>query len=65
YRTAYVAMMTIACAIGFIVLAYSVNDPSMARRDFQLIYLTSLAVLGLTLTSMISRIRNVFSPRIL
>ena len=65
YRTLYVSLMTIACAIGFIVLAYTVNDPSMARRDFQLIYLTSIAVLGLTLTSMISRIRNVFSPRIL
>jgi len=64
YRTIYVAMMTIACAIGFIVLAYTVNDPSMARRDFQLIYLTSISVLGLTLTSMILRIRNVFSSRI-
>lgn len=63
YRTIYVAMMTTACTLGFLVLAYTVNDPSMARRDFQLIYVTSLAVLGLTLTSMISRIRNVFSHR--
>ena len=65
YRTLYLTIMTIACVIGFLVLAYTVDDPSMARRDFQLIYLTSLAVLGLTLNSIISRIRNVFLPRLL
>jgi serine/threonine-protein kinase len=65
YRTLYLTIMTIACVIGFFVLAYTVDDPSMARRDFQLIYLTSLAVLGLTLNAIISRIRNVFLPRLL
>lgn len=63
YRTRLVIGMTIACVFGFAFLAGWTDDPSMDRTDFQAIFVIGLGVLGLTLSSMIGRIRNVFSLR--
>jgi hypothetical protein len=61
YRTRMVMGMTLLCVVGFSLLAWLTEDSSLDRIDFQAIFVTGLAVLGLTLSSMIGRIRNVFS----
>lgn len=61
YRTRMVIGMTILCVVGFSLLAWLTEDSSLDRIDFQAIFVTGLAVLGLTLSSMIGRVRNLFS----
>jgi serine/threonine-protein kinase len=63
YRTQMVIGMTLLCVVGFLVLPWWTGDDSLARQDFQAIFVIGMGVLGLTLTSMIGRIRNVFSMR--
>jgi hypothetical protein len=63
YRTRFVLLMTMACTLAFLVLTTTLDDPSMARTDFRFIFVSVLAVQCLTLTSLISKVRNLFSYR--
>jgi len=58
YRVSYVVYMTTLCIGGFSILIASVKDPITMRVDFEVIYLSGLAVLGLCLISMIRRVRS-------
>lgn len=58
YRVSYVVYMTILCIGGFSILIASVTDPITDRVDFEVIYLSGLAVLGFCLISMIRRVRG-------
>ncbi|TWU42838.1 serine/threonine-protein kinase [Novipirellula artificiosorum] len=58
YRARFVVFVTSVCAIGFLLLCVSVEDPMTLRTDFCVIYLSGLVVLGLCLVSMIRRVRG-------
>ncbi len=63
YRTRFVLLMTIACIVAFVMLTETLSDPSMDRTDFRLIFISLLLVQCLTLTSLIFKVRNLFSHR--
>lgn len=57
YRRSYVAFMTTGCSIGFLVLAWTFRSAEFSKIDFQAIFISGLAVIGLILSTMIRRIR--------
>jgi serine/threonine-protein kinase len=57
YRRSYVAFMTTGCTIGFLVLAWTFRSAEFSKIDFQAIFISGLAVIGLILSTMIRRIR--------
>jgi CBS-domain-containing membrane protein len=61
YRTRFVLLMTIACIGAFVILTETLNDPSMERTDFRFIFVSLLLVECLILTSLIFKVRNLFS----
>lgn len=63
YRTRFVLLMTIACIVAFVILTQTLSDPSMDRSDFRVIFVSLLLVQCLTLTSLIFKVRNLFSYR--
>ena len=63
YRTRFVLLMTIACIGAFVILTETLNDPSMERTDFRFIFVSLLLVECLILTSLIFKVRNLFSYR--
>lgn len=58
YRTRFVIYMTLICVIGFLFLKLFTDDPSLARIDFSAIFVSGLLVIGLTMHSMIQRLRG-------
>lgn len=58
YRTRFVVYMTSICVIGFMFLKLITDDPSLARIDFSAIFVSGLLVIGLTMHSMIRRVRG-------
>jgi hypothetical protein len=63
YRTRFVLLMTIACIGAFVILTETLNDPSIERTDFRFIFVSLLLVECLILTSLIFKVRNLFSYR--
>jgi len=63
YRTRFVLLMTIACIVAFVILTQTLSDLSMDRSDFRVIFVSLLLVQCLTLTSLIFKVRNLFSYR--
>lgn len=58
YRTRFVIYMTAICVLGFLFLKLFTDDPSLARIDFSAIFVSGLLVIGLTMHSMIQRLRG-------
>jgi serine/threonine-protein kinase len=58
YRTRFVVLMTSSCMLGFASLWLMIDDPSLERTDFCIIFLAGLMVLGLALQAMIRRVRG-------
>lgn len=58
YRTRFVIYMTSICVVGFLFLKFITDDPSFARIDFSAIFVSGLLVIGLTMHSMIRRVRG-------
>lgn len=58
YRTRFVIFMTTLCVLGFIWLKFVEVDGSLARIDFCAIFVSGLLVIGLTMHSMIRRVRG-------
>jgi serine/threonine-protein kinase len=63
YRTRFVILMTLACILTFWSLSFLVLDVSLARTDFRIIFTCVLLVQCLTLTSLIHKVRNLFTYR--
>lgn len=63
YQTRFVLLMTIGCMIAFLLLSMSLDDPSMKRIDFRWIFISVIGVQCVTLVSLISKVRNLFSYR--
>lgn len=63
YRTRFVALMTIGSIVAFWALSESIEDPSLLRNDFRVLFTGVLLVQCLTLTSLIHRVRNLFTYR--
>lgn len=61
YRARMVLGMFVLSLLGLVFLPWYTQDPSISRWDFQAIFGIGLAVLGLILMSMISRIRAMYS----
>ena len=58
YRTRWVIYMTSICTVGFLFVKLFTDDPSLSRIDFSAIYVSGLLVIGLTMHSMIRRVRG-------
>ncbi len=58
YRTRFVIYMTSICVVGFVFLKFITDDPSLSRIDFSAIFISGLLVIGLTMHSMIRRVRG-------
>ena len=61
YRTRMVLGMYLLSLLGLVFLPWYTQDPSISRWDFQAIFGIGLAVLGIILISMISRIRAMYA----
>jgi serine/threonine-protein kinase len=63
YRTRFVILMTTACILAFLVLTGLIEDPSFERGSFRVLFVCFLAIQCLTLTSLIFKVRNLFTYR--
>ncbi|MFZ4470338.1 MAG: protein kinase domain-containing protein [Pirellula sp.] len=63
YRTRFVILMTTACILAFLVLTGLIEDPSFERGSFRILFVCFLAIQCLTLTSLIFKVRNLFTYR--
>ena len=63
YRTRFVILMTTACILAFLVLTGLIEDPSFERASFRILFVCFLGIQCLTLTSLIFKIRNLFTYR--
>lgn len=63
YRTRFVILMTTACILAFLVLTGLIEDPSFERASFRILFVCFLGIQCLTLTSLIFKVRNLFTYR--
>ena len=63
YRTRFVILMTTACILAFLVMTGLIEDPSFERGSFRILFVCFLAIQCLTLTSLIFKVRNLFTYR--
>jgi hypothetical protein len=63
YRTRFVILMTTACVLAFLVLTGLIEDPSFERASFRILFVCFLGIQCLTLTSLIFKVRNLFTYR--
>lgn len=63
YQTRFVILMTTACILAFLVLTRLIEDPSFERGSFRVLFVCFLAIQCLTLTSLIFKVRNLFTYR--
>lgn len=63
YRTRFVILMTTACILAFLVLTGLIEDPSFERGSFRILFVCFLAIQCLILTSLILKVRNLFTYR--
>ena len=63
YQTRFVILMTTACILAFLVLTGLIEDPSFERGSFRILFVCFLAIQCLTLTSLIFKVRNLFTYR--
>jgi serine/threonine-protein kinase len=63
YRTRFVILMTTACILAFLVLTGLIEDPSFERGSFRVLFVCFLGIQCLTLTSLIFKVRNLFTYR--
>jgi serine/threonine-protein kinase len=61
YRTRFVILMTTACILAFLVLTGLIEDPSFERASFRILFVCFLGIQCLTLTSLIFKVRNLFT----
>lgn len=58
YRQRFVIFTTIVCAVGFLMLGFLVPRDDFVKKDFSAIFLMGLSVIGLSMLSVIRRIRS-------
>lgn len=63
YRTRFVILMTTACILAFLVLTGLIEDASFERASFRILFVCFLGIQCLTLTSLIFKVRNLFTYR--
>jgi hypothetical protein len=63
YRTRFVILMTTACILAFLVLTGLIEDPSFQRASFRILFVCFLGIQCLILTSLILKVRNLFTYR--